>query len=67
MLAKFIKSTQKSNLINISQRFEGQRVHYPTYAHGNMIPNKEVSGRQSGDCLDESEVVTRIMFVLNQF
>jgi len=50
----------------MTRRFEGQAIHYPNHADKNLIPSKK-NMKIADDCLDESEVVTRMLFVINNF
>ena len=38
---------------------------YQNFANADMLPKKDL--KMAGQCMDESEVVTRMMFVLNAF
>ena len=49
----------------MNKRFEGSRVLYPNHAEPDMLPKSNM--KMSGDGMDESEVVTRMLFVLNNF
>ena len=47
-------------------RFEGQYISYPNHADKNLIGNRK-NLKIADDCLDESEIVTRMMFVINNY
>ena len=51
-------------IIQTPKRFDGSYSHYQNYAEG-PIPKK--NGNRADDHLDESEVVTRMMWVLKEF
>ena len=52
-----------NSIIQMPKRFDGSYTHYHNYADGAM-PNK---GNAVDSYLDESEIVTRMMWVLKEF
>ena len=61
-----LSQINRASLVTMPKRFDGQYIHYKN--NGNtrdLLPVAE--GRMALGYLDESEVVTRIMFVLNNF
>jgi acyl carrier protein len=66
MLSNVLKSSKQARaLVNCSKRFEGAKVWYQNYASNDMLPKSNL--RQAGDCMDETEVITRMNFVLHNF
>ena len=56
----------RASLVTMPKRFDGQYVHYG--ANGNTRDQLPKDNNHLADTdLDDSEVVTRIMFVLNNF
>ena len=61
-----LQSINRASLVTMPKRFDGQYIHYK--ANGNtrdMLPVE--NGKMAADNLDDSEVVTRIMYVMNNF
>ena len=56
------QALQSQQLIEMPKRFDGQYAHWANYAEG-LIPKK--NPMRADDFLDESEVVTRMMYILN--
>ena len=61
-----LSQMNRASLVTMPKRFDGQYVHYKN--NGNtrdMLPVED--GKMAAGYIDDSEVVTRILFVLNNF
>ena len=64
----FLTTYNDTDANDVFNRFEGSAHLYDSYAStANMIKKQGHNMRRADEYLDESEVVTRIMHVLNQF